>query len=231
MPPTGEHNGWRMRLTLVSSWMPEKCMTKNHTLKNILPLVISGVFLAIVIVACAGGQPPATGAPAEPTSEPKTAPATAYPVPEEKIPYPSVLSPYPPAGQIISPYPEPLQPYPGPLEPYPAPWQPQASDENLQRGEAFIDEMDILVMESYPPQYTLTLQGTLPTPCHQLRVEVAPPDSKNVIQVNAYSVVDPSVICTQVLSPFEASVPLQGLPSGKYTVVVNGKEAGSIEMP
>ena len=91
--------------------------------------------------------------------------------------------------------------------------------------------MDILVMESFPPQYMLTLQGTLPTPCHQLRVEVAPPDDQNTIQVSAYSVVDPNAICTQVLSPFQASVPLQGQPSGTYTVLVNGEEAGSIEVP
>jgi inhibitor of cysteine peptidase len=122
-------------------------------------------------------------------------------------------------------------PNPAPQQPYPAPWQPQAADRSLQHGEAFIEEMDILVMESFPPQYTLTLQGTLPTPCHQLRVELAPPDSQNVIQVSAYSVVDPNAICAQVLAPFEASVPLQGQPSGTYTVVVNEDEAGSIEVP
>jgi hypothetical protein len=108
-----------------------------------------------------------------------------------------------------------VQPYPGPQQPYPAPWQPQAADQSLKRGEAFVEGMDILVMESFPPQYTLSLQGTLPTPCHQLRVEVAPPDSRNQIQVSVYSVVDPNAICTQVLAPFEASVPLQGMPTGK----------------
>ena len=206
-------------------------MAENKPLKNKLILSISGMLLVIVVGACAGGksQPTSTQAPVGPTSPP----ATTYPQPGGNLPYPSVPYPYPPAGEIISPYPypEPLQPYPGPLQPYPAPWQPQASDQSLQRGEVFIQEMDILVMESFPPQYTLTLQGTLPTPCHQLRVEVSPPDSQNVIQVSAYSVVDPNVICTQVLSPFQASVPLQGQPSGKYTVVVNGKEAGSLEVP
>jgi hypothetical protein len=91
--------------------------------------------------------------------------------------------------------------------------------------------MDILVAESMPPQYTLNLKGTLPTPCHQLRVEVGQPDSQMRIPVSVYSVVDPSAICTQVLAPFEAAVPLQGLATGKYTVVVNGKEAGSIDVP
>jgi hypothetical protein len=211
----------------------EKYMAKNKPMKKNLVLIISGLLVAIVIVACAGGasQPTATLPPAEPTGPPTSVPATTYPQPGGNLPYPTVLSPYPPGGQIISPYPEPLQPYPGPLQPYPAPWQPQAADQSLQRGEVFIEEMDILVMESFPPQYMLTLQGTLPTPCHQLRVEVALPNDQDTIQISAYSVVDPNAICTQVLSPFQASVPLQGQPSGKYTVVVNDKEAGSIEVP
>ena len=201
-------------------------MAKNKPLKKKLVLLISGILLSIVIVACAGGggQPPATGAPAEPTRPPTSAPATTYREP-------GVNPPYPPGGEIISPYPGLLQPYPVPLQPYPAPWQPQAADQSLQRGEVFIEEMDILVMESFPPQYLLTLQGTLPTPCHQLRVEVAAPDDQDTVQVEVYSVVDPNAICTQVLSPFQASVPLEGQPTGKYTVMVNGKEAGSIEVP
>jgi inhibitor of cysteine peptidase len=117
------------------------------------------------------------------------------------------------------------------LEPYPAPWQPQTSDQGLQAGQAFVDSADILVMESFPPQFSLHIQGALPTPCHQLRVEVAAPDSQNLIQVSVYSVVDPAVICTQVLAPFDVTVPLQGYSTGTYTVIVNGKEAGNIEVP
>jgi hypothetical protein len=207
----------------------EECMiTKNYLKKNLTRWVIWLILLGMM-AACAGGgsQPPATGAPPEPTS----APATTYPYPGGYNPYPPAIDPYPPAGQNVAPYPYPLQPYPAPLLPYPAPWQPQAADQSLQRGEAFVEGMDILVMESFPPQFALSLRGTLPTPCHQLRVEMAPPDGDNRIQVSVYSVVDPNMICAQVLAPFEASVPIQGLPSGQYTVVVNGEQAGSIEVP
>jgi hypothetical protein len=215
-------------------------MTKNKTLKKTLVLITSGMLLAIVIVACSGGvsHPTDTVTPAKPGSPPTSAPATTYPEPGENLPSPISPYPYPPAGEFtnpypgsLEPYPMPIQPYPGPLQPYPAPWQPQASDQNLQRGEVFIEEMDVLPLKNIPTRYTLTLQGNLPTPCHQLRVEVNPPDGQNVIQVSAYSVVDPNAICTQVLSPFQAYVPIQDQPAGKYTVVVNGKEAGSIEMP
>ena len=201
-------------------------MTTEYRLKKVKPVLISGLLLLAILTACSGGgsQPVATKTP----YEPKSTPTTYYPAPGDDIPYPS-------AGQDLPTYPGPEQPYPVPMQPYPAPWQPQTADQSLQRDSAFVEGMDILVMESFPPQYTLSLQGTLPTPCHQVRIEVAPPDGQNKIQVSVYSVVDPNTICAQVLAPFEASVPLQGLPSGKYTIVVKDavieKEAGSIEVP
>ena len=197
-------------------------------LKKNTTMLIGGLLLAAVLVACTGvGQPVATEPPVEPTILPKpVSTPIPYPEPGGSNPYPSDLLPYPPADQtVVSP------PYPDPMQPYPAPWQPQPADQSLQRGEAFVDGMDILVMESFPPQYMLNIQGALPTPCHQLRVEVAPPDSQMRILVSVYSVVDPNAICAQVLAPFDVTVPLQGQPTGNYTVVVNGKEAGSIEVP
>lgn len=115
--------------------------------------------------------------------------------------------------------------------PSPAPWQPSAQDKSLSQGEAFVTSTDILVMESFPPQYTLTIKGNLPTPCHQLRVEVGEPDAQNQIPVKVYSVVDPNLMCIQVLEPFEENIPLGSLPSGQYTVIVNGQQAGQIEAP
>ena len=192
-------------------------MHKKH-----MTLLIGGLLLVTILAACASGIPPATTA--SPV-DPKNAPA-AYPEPGGSNPYPSGEEAYPPADQkVVSP------PLSEPLQPATAPWQPQAADQSLQSGEAFVSQMDILVAESYPPQYTLILKGTLPTPCHQLRVEVAPPDSQDQIQVNVYSVVDPTAICVQVLEPFEAAVPLDGETAGTYTVIVNGEEAGSIEVP
>ena len=191
-------------------------MLKKHT-----TLLIGGLLLAVLLAACAARNPPATNSPVGPKDV-----STAYPEPGGAYPYPSVEEAYPPADQpVVSP------PLSEPVQPYPEPWQPQAADQSLQRGEAFVSKMDILVAESFPPQYTLNLEGTLPTPCHQLRVEVAAPDSQDRIQVSVYSVVDPSAICTQVLEPFEAAISLEGQPAGSYTVVVNGEEAGSIDVP
>jgi hypothetical protein len=107
---------------------------------------------------------------------------------------------------------------------------PQPSDNLLTKGPAYIDSADILILESYPPQFHLVLKGSLPDPCHQLRVIVSQPDPQNVVDVEVYSVTDPGSICIQVLAPFEVSVSLDGFPAGTYDIRVNGDPVGQIEV-
>lgn len=114
-------------------------------------------------------------------------------------------------------------------EPVKNPYAPQPADSSLTRGEVFIQEQGLLIRESYPPQISLSFSGELPTPCHQLRVHVNEPDEKNNINVEAYSVVNPDMMCTQVLEPFQASIDLGTFPSGHYSVLVNGELAGEFD--
>ena len=83
--------------------------------------------------------------------------------------------------------------------------------------------------ESYPPQISLSLEGELPTPCHELRAEIAPPDAENKIQIAVYSVVDRNEACAQVLGPVEESIDLGTFPPGHYSVWVNGELAGEFD--
>lgn len=110
------------------------------------------------------------------------------------------------------------------------PYAPQPGDAALTRGEVQLDSVDVLVMESYPVQIMLALRGSLPTPCNQLRVAANPPDQKNRILVDVYSVIDPEQICTQVLEPFEANVGLGSFQPGHYTVWVNGEMVGEFDV-
>jgi hypothetical protein len=71
------------------------------------------------------------------------------------------------------------------------------------------------------------LNGTLPDPCHELRVVVTPPDASNTINLDVYSVVDTSVACIMVIEPFSATIPLGSYTSGEYIVRVNGEELGT----
>ncbi len=116
---------------------------------------------------------------------------------------------------------------PSAAEPPPAnPLEPLPDEASMSRGEVSITSQELLIMESYPLQVALLIKGTLPTPCHRLRVEVSKPDIQNIIAVEAYSLVDPDQNCIQVLEPFDENIPLGSYPDGTYTVTLNGEEVG-----
>lgn len=135
-------------------------------------------------------------------------------VPNPDAPVSSVPSASIPADEIPASSPVPVEPNV---------FSPQPSDANLTRGEAFLDSKEILSLESFPLQFMLHLTGSLPTPCHQLRVDVNAPDSENKVQVDVYSVSNPDKICTQVIAPFDVNIPLGSFPTGKYFLGVNGE--------
>lgn len=116
-----------------------------------------------------------------------------------------------------------------PNSPVPSDYSPKPEDVNLTRGEAYIDSRQLLTMESYPLQFMLSLKGNLPTPCHQLRVLVSPPDSENKILVEVYSVTDPNKVCTQALSSFEVNVPLGSFQTGYYILLINGEQVAEFQ--
>jgi len=106
------------------------------------------------------------------------------------------------------------------------PLEPLPDEASMSRGEVSITAQELLIMESYPLQVALLIKGTLPTPCHNLRVEVSEPDIQNIIAVEAYSLVDPDQNCIQVLESFDENIPLGSYPDGSYTVTLNGEEVG-----
>lgn len=110
-------------------------------------------------------------------------------------------------------------------------YSPVAGDASLDQGNVFINESGIILMESFPVQVKLALSGELPTPCNHLRAVVSPPDANNEIQVAVYSVIDPETMCTQVLAPFDVTIPIGNFTSGSYRVMVNGEPVGTIELP
>lgn len=106
---------------------------------------------------------------------------------------------------------------------------PNPADGSLLHGEVFLDSVDLLTLESYPPQFTLVLKGELPTPCHKLRIAVNPPDTTNKVVVDVYSVANPDEICAQVLEPFEVNFPLGSFPQGTYSLWVNGNQVANFD--
>ena len=177
-------------------------------LRKMLPVLLAGTLL---IGACAQATtpPPAPAetqaSPTQPAESPvmpvDVPPTSAYPGPDEPINPPAATKPHPNPG-----------------------YAPQPGDDQLNRGSVFVDESGILTMESYPSQFVLHLIGNLPTPCHQLRAVVSEPDKTGRINVELYSLSDPNALCTQVLAPFEATIPLGSYTEGSYPVTINGDQ-------
>jgi hypothetical protein len=177
--------------------------------KTMLVLMLATVWLA----ACS--QPTPTQR-AEPTRAPeKTQPVgQPYPYPAPAVENPGVLPP--------------VDAYPAPGAAPSNPYSPAAGDEKLERGNAFpeLGASELVVMESYPLQVSLHLVGNLPTPCNQLRIAVPMPDEKNGIKVEVYSIVEKGKVCTDVLQPFDVTIPLGSYSGNKYQVYINGELLG-----
>jgi hypothetical protein len=192
-----------------------------HALVTLFSLMVTS------IVACVG-----------PTTYPSDASGEVYPPPPQKVTPVTVgtLPPFPVVDPTSSTVNTPTGPdntvvssvYPAPGDFYPYPIEPLPGDSQMVRGNIFLEGKDLLILESFPPQFVLHLTGALPTPCHQLRAEVSGPDDQNEIKVEVFSITDPGKMCIQVLHPFEKDIPLGSFTSGKYPVLVNGEKVGEI---
>ena len=89
-------------------------------------------------------------------------------------------------------------------------------------GLALVDEIDILILESFPVQINVIASGNLPNPCTEIS-EVLQEKEGNTFFITIKTYRSPG-FCIQVIVPFEEIIPLEvyGLPAGSYTVDVNG---------
>ncbi|MHA2428070.1 MAG: hypothetical protein ACXADB_08620, partial [Candidatus Hermodarchaeia archaeon] len=101
------------------------------------------------------------------------------------------------------------------------------------RAPAYLGEMQIFIMESYPVQISLYIQGELPTPCHTFSYSITDPNEKLEIHVDAFSLVEDEAVCVQMVQPFEENIPIPmaGQADGNYSVWVNGEKVGEFSYP
>ncbi len=181
-------------------------------------LILCTLLLALLVTAC-GDRAPTT-----------TSVITQAPLPVEADPYPASIDRIP-SGSI------PWYPAPGtPGAPAPGMlmttgFEPQPGDVNLTRNEVYLelDSSQLLIMESYPIQVVAILTGNLPDPCHRLRVAVTAADANNHINLDMYSLTSNDTVCTTVLEPFAASIPLGTYAGGHFSVYVNGELLGEFD--
>jgi hypothetical protein len=95
--------------------------------------------------------------------------------------------------------------------------------ENLMIGEAQVETLDILIMESFPVQVNVHVTGYLGDGCTTLGdIETTQEGDTFLVHITTQRPAD--AMCTQQLVGFEENVALdvEGLPAGTYTVDVNG---------
>lgn len=106
----------------------------------------------------------------------------------------------------------------------PSPIRPPASPEGeVSYGLAPVDNIDILIMESFPVQISVMISGNLPDGCSKIdEAQVTREDDTFHIELMMRQPVDKE--CTEALVPYEEDVSLDvvELPAGKYAVEVNG---------
>jgi len=100
----------------------------------------------------------------------------------------------------------------------------------MMRGPVFIDETELLLLESFPVQIELVIRGALPTPCASLEWLVEAPDDQGRIQVEAFSLQDPAIDCIQVLKEMEERLAIGSYSEGSYSVWLNGELVGEFEI-
>lgn len=108
------------------------------------------------------------------------------------------------------------------------------ADENMVIGQAAVDEVQIVKLESFPVQVNVLVKGHLQDGCTTLGdVKQSYATGKFSLNIESKKPLD-AQNCTQQISPFEKTVSLAGvvgLPKGTYSVDVNGvKGAFTLEM-
>lgn len=88
---------------------------------------------------------------------------------------------------------------------------------------AYIRNVEVSILESFPPQVSVEIDGEHPTPCHETLIEISEDGSDYTVMVSSVAP-EPGTTCAQVLEPFEEVVTIEnGFEPGDYTVTVNGE--------
>lgn len=100
---------------------------------------------------------------------------------------------------------------------------PADPDQDWGESQVYVNQVEIVIMESMPVQVVVQVSGDLPDGCSELvEPEVVNQENVFLITLSARRPVD--VDCTEALEPFTVQIPLDvfGLPAGDYIVDVNG---------
>jgi hypothetical protein len=100
------------------------------------------------------------------------------------------------------------------------------ADGDFVMGEATVESIDVLTLESFPVQIHAVVRGVVGDSCTELgMISTRQEDDTFIITIPTTR--DPDAICDQSATTFEETIPLDvvGLAAGTYTVEANGVTA------
>ena len=109
---------------------------------------------------------------------------------------------------------------------------PVPPNDDASGGKAYVEEVELMVMESFPVQVRAVIRGQLSDGCTEIQeTRVIYDEASQTFRVQLDTYRDPELMCTQALVPFEETVDLdvRGLSAGTYTVEVQD-QAESFEL-
>ena len=106
----------------------------------------------------------------------------------------------------------------------------EPNEEDYFYGTAKVENIQILILESFPVQIQVIAEGYLPDGCTEID-EIKTEREGNTFNISISTIRPKDAICTQALESFTEAIPLdvKGLKAGNYTVNVNGV-TGSFEL-
>ena len=109
-------------------------------------------------------------------------------------------------------------------DPTPAPTETPEWDHPRAEERAPIEEIDVIVRESFPPQYVLHIVSGLPSGCAAFERTDVERDGNtfNVTVINTMPAPGADVACTMIYGYFQQDIVLEDIePGAEYTVNVN----------
>ena len=94
--------------------------------------------------------------------------------------------------------------------------------DDIDEELAPVESIDILVLESFPVQINVLIDGYLPNPCYQIS-QIEKNQGEDTFYVKVFMKYN-GLICIQTIKPYKETVTLDvyGLVAGTYQVDVNG---------
>lgn len=95
--------------------------------------------------------------------------------------------------------------------------------EEYTYGTAAVENIQIMILESFPVQVQVAVEGYFPDGCTDIN-EIKTEREGNTFNVSISTKRPKDAVCTEAIVPFAENVPLDvyGLEAGTYTVDVNG---------